>query len=119
MSQFVETNLKAFTAGAAIDQYLRVKLASGVLQVATAADQALGTVEVESFASGDVVPVRLRTAVGSRKMVDTAVDAGRNPSRIGQGATRSNCVAARENQCSEGINVSRSAKHRRGENNAG
>lgn len=77
MSQFVETNLKAFTAGAAIDQYLRVKLASGVLQVATAADQALGTVEVESFASGDVVPVRLYSAVGSRKMVaSVAITAG-------------------------------------------
>ena len=77
MSQFVETNLKAFTAGAAIDQYLRVKLASGVLQVAAAADQALGTVEVESFASGDVVPVRLYSAVGSRKMVaSVAITAG-------------------------------------------
>ena len=77
MSQFVETNLKAFTAGAAIDQYLRVKLASGVLQVATAADQALGTVEVESFASGDVVPVRLYSSVGSRKMVaSVAITAG-------------------------------------------
>ena len=77
MSQFVETNLKAFTAGAAIDQYLRVKVSSGVLQVATAADQALGTIEVESFASGDVVPVRLRSAVGSRKMVaSVAITAG-------------------------------------------
>tara|TARA_R110000868_G_scaffold403615_1_gene681062 strand:+ start:152 stop:910 length:759 start_codon:yes stop_codon:yes gene_type:complete len=77
MSQFVETNLKAFTAGAAIDQYLRVKVSSGVLQVATAADQALGTVEVESFASGDIVPVRLYSAVGSRKMVaSVAITAG-------------------------------------------
>jgi hypothetical protein len=77
MSQFVETNMKAFTAGAAIDQYLRVKLSSGVLQVATAADQALGTIEVESFASGDVVPVRLYSATGSRKMVaSVAITAG-------------------------------------------
>lgn len=69
MSQFVDTNTKAFTAGAAIDQYLRVKISSGVLAVATAADQSLGTMEVESFASGDVVSVRLASAAGSRKMV--------------------------------------------------
>jgi hypothetical protein len=77
MSQYVDTNTKAFTAGAAIDQYLRVKISSAVLVVATAADQALGTMEVESFASGDVVSVRLRSAAGSRKMVASgAVTAG-------------------------------------------
>jgi hypothetical protein len=77
MSQYVDTNTKAFTAGAAIDQYLRVKISSGVLVVATAADQALGTMEVESFASGDVVSVRLSSAAGSRKMVASgAITAG-------------------------------------------
>lgn len=70
MSQFVETPTKALTAGAAIDQYLRVKLnSSNLLVVATAADNALGVMEVESFASGDVVAVRLRSAPGTRKMV--------------------------------------------------
>jgi hypothetical protein len=77
MSQYVDTNTKAFTAGAANDQYLRVKISSAVLVVATAADQALGTMEVESFASGDVVSVRLRSAAGSRKMVASgAITAG-------------------------------------------
>lgn len=77
MSQFVETNVKAFTAGAALGQYLRVKLVSGVLQLATASDQALGTVEAASFASGDIIPVRLRSAIGTHKVVASgAITAG-------------------------------------------
>jgi hypothetical protein len=73
MSQFVETPTKAFTAGAAIAKYLRVKLSSGKLAVAGAgaSDEPveIGTIEDASFADGDVRPVRLRTAQGTAKMV--------------------------------------------------
>lgn len=73
MSQFVETPTKTFTAGAAISQFARVKIASGVLAVAVAGTTddgvEIGTLEAESFASGDVRPVRLRSAQGSCKMI--------------------------------------------------
>ena len=77
MSQFVETPTKTFTAGAAIDQYLRVKLSSGKLAVAGASDVSIGVMEVESFADLDKVAVRLSTAQGTRKMVASeAITAG-------------------------------------------
>ncbi len=71
MSQFVETATRAFTAGGALGQYLRVKLSSGLLALAGAADAAVevGTLEEPSFAPGDVRSVRGRVAPGSRKMV--------------------------------------------------
>lgn len=69
MSQYVETPCRTFEAGAAIAQHLRVKLSAGVLAVAGASDLALGTMERASLASGDKVPVRLRTAQGTRKYV--------------------------------------------------
>lgn len=72
MSQFVETPCRTFEAGGAIGQYLRVKLSSGVLAAAGAAELALGTIEREAFASGEKVPVRLPTAQGTRKMVASA-----------------------------------------------
>jgi len=69
MSQFVETPTKAFTAGAAIAQHLRVKLSGGKLAAADAEDIELGTLEAAAFADGDVRAVRLRTAQGTVKMV--------------------------------------------------
>lgn len=69
MSQFVETPTRTFDAGAALSQYRRVILSSGVLQYAGATDRSLGTLEVDAFASGDPVAVRLRTAQGTKKMV--------------------------------------------------
>jgi len=69
MSQFVETNCRTFTAGAAIAQYLRVKLSAGKLAAAGATDADLGTIERDSFADGDEVSVRLWNAPGTRKMV--------------------------------------------------
>jgi len=69
MAGYVETACRQFPAGAAIAQYLRVKYASSVLATASSTEQEVGTMEVASFASGDVVSVRLRTAQGTCKMV--------------------------------------------------
>lgn len=77
MSQYVDSNTKAFTAGVAIEQYLRVKVSSGKLALAVAADKAIGTAEVEAFADGDVIAVRLASAAGTSKMVASgAITAG-------------------------------------------
>lgn len=77
MSQFVESNVKTLTAGAAIDQFLRVYITSGKLAAAGATTKALGTLVDESFADGDKVGVRLRTAAGTHKMVASeAITAG-------------------------------------------
>ncbi len=79
MSQYVETACKTLTAGAAIAQHLRVVLSSGVLAAAGASSKMLGTMEIASLAASDVVPVRLRTAQGTRKMVASeAITAGNN-----------------------------------------
>jgi hypothetical protein len=79
MSQFVETGTRPFTAGAAIAQFLRVKLSSGKLAAAGASDVELGTMEVASFADLDVVSVRLRTAEGTAKMVASEAITSGNP----------------------------------------
>jgi len=68
MSQFTETGIKAFPAGGAVAQYLRVKTPTA-LAAAGAADVELGTIEQEAFASGDICAVRLRTAPGTCFMV--------------------------------------------------
>lgn len=76
MSQYVEANTKTFTAGGAIAEHLRVKTPSAIA-LAGAADAELGTAETASFASGDTITVRLRTAIGTRKMVASeAITAG-------------------------------------------
>lgn len=76
MSQYVETACRAFTAGGAIGQYLRVKT-PGALALAGASDVAIGTAEESAFASGDVIAVRLANAQGTRKMVAAgAISAG-------------------------------------------
>jgi hypothetical protein len=83
MGQYVETPTKGLVASAAIGQFLRVKLNStvtinGVAEpayaVAGAADWnvEVGTVEEQSFASGELHAVRLRSAQGTRKMVAAA-----------------------------------------------
>lgn len=76
MSQYFETPTRGFTAGAAIAQYLRVKLSSGKLAVA-GAEQDIGTIEEESFADGDVRAVRLLSTQGTHLAVAAgAVSAG-------------------------------------------
>lgn len=77
MSQYVSTPTRYFEAGAALAAHLRVKLSAGVLQLAGAADIALGTVETRVLAAADPTAVRLRTAQGTRKMVAaSAITAG-------------------------------------------
>lgn len=68
MSQFVETNTRKFTAGGAVAIYLRVKT-PGALATAGATDIELGTMEQESFASGNKVSVRIQSAIGTTKMI--------------------------------------------------
>lgn len=72
MSQFVETPTRAFTAGAAIVEYLRVGLTSSKLAVAAALVPGIGTIEKEAFAVDEVVAVRMWSAQGTRKMVASA-----------------------------------------------
>lgn len=67
-----ETGVITMTAGAAIAQYLRVKITASKLATAGITDRELGTLEEASFADGDVRAVRLRNAPGSRKMVANA-----------------------------------------------
>lgn len=68
--QFVVTREKSFTAGAALSQYRRVRLSSGELAYAGASDQdSLGVLSRDTFASGDVVSVILRTAQGTVPMI--------------------------------------------------
>lgn len=77
MSQFVDTKTKTFTAAGAIAQNLLVKLADGVVNVAGANEQPIGTIEREAFASGDVVPVSLLSGQGTFKAVaQTAIAQG-------------------------------------------
>lgn len=77
MSQFVETGCRAFVAAAARAQFLRVYLNGTTLTTAGASNAMIGTQEVASLAATDVVPVRLRNAAGTRKVVASeAITAG-------------------------------------------
>ena len=70
MSQYNDTGCKAFECDAAIAQYARVKLDSdGKITVAGIADKEIGTATRETFAAGEVVDVRLRSAGGTHKMI--------------------------------------------------
>ncbi|MFQ5493770.1 MAG: capsid cement protein [Phycisphaerae bacterium] len=69
MSQIVNTATKVFTAGAAIGQYILVKLVSGKTQIAGLGDEPVGTMEAASFADGDARAVRLLSAQGTLKCV--------------------------------------------------
>jgi len=71
MAQHFETNCRPDIAAGALTQYVRVKT-PGALAVAGISDIDIGTVEQPAFAAGDVVPVRLRTAAGTCKMVAAA-----------------------------------------------
>ncbi|HEX5497897.1 MAG TPA: capsid cement protein [Thermomicrobiales bacterium] len=72
MSQFTNGNVKTFFASGAIPQFSRVKLVAGLLAVAAAADADIGIAEIAAFASGDAIPVRLRTAAGTYKCIASA-----------------------------------------------
>jgi ABC-type ATPase with predicted acetyltransferase domain len=69
MSQYVETNTKAFTAAGTIKQYARVTIGSGgTITEAGLAVKDIGTA-MEPAVSGDVVSVKLRSGSGTHKMI--------------------------------------------------
>jgi hypothetical protein len=72
MSQYVETACRTFLAAAIRAVYLRVYSNSGTLTTAGASNPSIGTQEVASLAATDYVPVRLRTAQGTRKGIANA-----------------------------------------------
>lgn len=70
MSQFNDAGYKSFQASAAITQYARVKMASdGTISTAGLTDRECGVAMEASLASGDVIPVKLRSAGGTHKMI--------------------------------------------------
>ena len=69
MSQYVDSNTKAFTAAGTIKQYARVTLGSGgTITEAGLAVKEIGTA-MQPAATGDTISVRLRTATGTHKMI--------------------------------------------------
>ena len=70
MSQYFDTNTKTFECDEAIAQYARVKLdGDGKITTAALTDKEIGTATEATFAAGEVVAVRLRTATGTHKMI--------------------------------------------------
>jgi hypothetical protein len=69
MSQQTEGRTKTFTAGAAIGQWILVKLSSGKLAVAGLGEEFLGVIEEAAFADGDLRSVVLRSSEGTIKCV--------------------------------------------------
>lgn len=69
MSQYVDSNTKAFTASGTIKQYARVTLVSGgTITEAGLAVKDIGTA-MQPAVSGETISVRLRTASGTHKMI--------------------------------------------------
>lgn len=72
MSQYVDSNVKAFTAAGTIKQYARVLLGSG----GTITEAALGDIEIgiamTRGVSGDTIPVKLRSGAGTHKAIAAA-----------------------------------------------
>lgn len=65
MATYVEGRGKAFTAGEALGQYVRVKLSAGEVVKASDTDKDWIGVTVNSCADGDAVTVWLRSAEGT------------------------------------------------------
>jgi hypothetical protein len=69
MSQYVDTNTKAFTAAGTIPIYARVVLGSGgTITAAGLTDKEIGTA-TRAAVSGDVIAVKLRSGSGTHKMI--------------------------------------------------
>ena len=69
MSQYVDSNTKAFTAAGTIKQYARVTLGSGgTITEAGLAVKDIGTA-MEPAVSGDIIAVKLRSGSGTHKMI--------------------------------------------------
>ena len=60
----ISADCRTFASGAAIAENIRVKLSSGVLQVAGSTERSIGTTEA-AVAIGATVSVRLRTSRGT------------------------------------------------------
>ena len=72
MASYVEGPVRAFVAGGAVGQYLRVVLTTGKVAVAAITDgpsTEIGVAEQPAFADLDVIPIRVRNAQGTQKMV--------------------------------------------------
>lgn len=67
MATQVDGNVKSFTAGAALNPFLRVKLSSGTVVVAGAGEEYIGVTQQEA-ASGAQVSVKLRSGSGTVKV---------------------------------------------------
>lgn len=78
MSGQNDAGVKTFEADAAIALHARVKLESdGKIVTAGLTDKDIGTALREAFASGDHIPVKLRSAAGTHLMIaNEAFDAG-------------------------------------------
>lgn len=78
MAQYIDGNVKAFECDEALAIHRCVKMdADGKVTYADATDAYHGTTEQATFAAGDIVSVRLRTASGTRKMTAAgAISAG-------------------------------------------
>lgn len=78
MSQEVDGNVKSFAASAAIAKHARVKVGNdGRIATAGLAEKDIGTALAPALAANDRVPVKLRTAAGTHKMIaDEALAAG-------------------------------------------
>jgi len=69
MSQYVDSNTKAFTAAGTIKQYARVTLGSGgTITEAGLAVKEIGTA-MQPAVSGDTIAVKLRSGAGTHKMI--------------------------------------------------
>lgn len=69
MSSYVDGPVRTFTSAAALSPHLRVKLSSGKVALSGSEDEDIGTVEKRCHAANELVPIRLRTAQGTRKVV--------------------------------------------------
>ena len=65
MAGHVDTGVRTFTGGAALNQGIRVVLSSGKVVAAALGDFDIGTTIEPCLADGDLVPIRLRTASGT------------------------------------------------------
>lgn len=70
MTQQVDARTKGFTSAGTFSRFARVKVdANGDVVEAALADKEIGIAQLESFAAGDRIPVKLRTADGTCKMI--------------------------------------------------
>ena len=70
MAEQNDNGVKTFEADAAISQFARVKLdADGKVTNAGLTDREIGTAQRDAFPAADIIPVKLRTAAGSHKMI--------------------------------------------------